>query len=213
MDINFHRFSECELSGEADGDIVYCIKKPYFMPQYPEKFRINAQLRGLSADEYAIKDFIELYGFESKLDGTELTSDGVRERHIEELKQYIVCDNMVYIPTDSRIYRILNTYCYNKGCSLSEYIKVLGFERSMERPGLVQDILEQDMMERHSDGKFEDKVFAHYPLLGSKILKQETLDKLNENTRKYIDTVLRDPLAKMTLRAEMQITLALINNL
>lgn len=54
MDINFHRFSERELSGEADGDIVYCIKKPYFMPKYPEKFRINAQLRGLSADEYAI---------------------------------------------------------------------------------------------------------------------------------------------------------------
>lgn len=265
MDINFHRFSERELSGEADGDIVYCIKKPYFMPKYPEKFRINAQLRGLSADEYAIylsgypigdaravndnqivaffqenlidgkvyissapknqwirslasrngyaiKDFIELYGFESKLDGTELTSDGARERHIEELKQYIVCDNVVYFPTDSRIYRILNTYCYNKGYSLSEYIKVLGFERSMERPGLVQDILEQDMMERHSDGKFEDKVFAHYPLLGSKILKQETLDKLNENTRKYIDTVLRNPLAKMTLRAEMQITLALINH-
>lgn len=67
-------------------------------------------------------------------------------------------------------------------------------------------------MERHSDGKFEDKVFAHYPLLGSKILKQETLNKLNENTRKYIDTVLRDPLTKMTLRAEMQITLALVNN-
>lgn len=265
MDINFHRFSERELSGEADGDIVYCIKKPYFMPKYPEKFRINAQLRGLSADEYAIylsgypigdaravndnqivaffqgnlidgkvyissdpknqwirslasrngyaiKNFIELYGFESKLDGTELTSDGARERHIEELKQYIVCDNVVYFPTDSRIYRILNTYCYNKGYSLSEYIKVLGFERSMERPGLVQDILEQDMMERCSDGKFEDKVFAHYPLLGSKILKQETLDKLNENTRKYIDTVLRNPLAKMTLRAEMQITLALINH-
>lgn len=133
MDINFHRFSERELSGEADGDIVYCIKKPYFMPKYPEKFRINAQLRGLSADDYAIylsgypigdaravndnqivaffqgnlidgkvyifsdpknqwirslasgngyaiKDFIELYGFESKLDGTELTSDGARER-------------------------------------------------------------------------------------------------------------------------------------
>lgn len=38
------------------------------------------------------------------------------------------------------------------------------------------------------------------------------MNKLNENTRKYIDTVLRDPLTKMTLRAEMQITLALVNN-
>lgn len=99
-----------------------------------------------------------------------------------------MCDNVVYFPTDSRIYRILNTYCYNKGFSLNEYIRTLGFERSMEKPGLVWDTLEQDMTERHSDGKFEDKVFAHYPLLGSKILKQETLNKLNENTRKYIDT-------------------------
>ncbi|MBD5156632.1 MAG: hypothetical protein HDT13_03220 [Butyrivibrio sp.] len=265
IDINFHRFSERELLGEAEGDIVYCIKKPYFMPKYPDKFRVNAQLRGLSSDEYAIylsgysvgdtravndnqimaflqenlidgkvyissdpknqwirsiasrngytiKDFIELYGFESKLDGTELTSDGARERHIEELKKYLVRGNVVYFPTDSRIYRILSTYCYNKAFSLNEYIRTLGFERSTERPELIQDILEQDMMERQSDGKFEDKVFAHYPLLGSKILKQETLDKLNENARKYIDTVLREPLAKMTLRAEMQITLALINN-
>lgn len=192
MEINFHRFSERELLGEAEGNIVYCIKKPYFMPKYPDKFRINAQLRGLSTDEYAaylsgypmgdaravndnqivaffqenlidgkvyissdpknqwirslasrngyaIKDFIELYGFESKLDGTELTSDGAKERHTEELKQYIVCDNVVYFPTDSRIYRILNTYCYNKGFSLNEYIRTLGFKRSMERPACKDD--------------------------------------------------------------------------
>lgn len=44
--INFHRFSERELSGEVDGDVVYYIKKPYFMPKYPDKFRINAQFRG-----------------------------------------------------------------------------------------------------------------------------------------------------------------------
>lgn len=67
----------------------------------------NQWIRSLaSRNGYAIKDFIELYGFESKLDGTELTSDGARERHIEELKQYIVCDNVVYFPTDSRIYSL-----------------------------------------------------------------------------------------------------------
>lgn len=90
--------------------------------------------------------------------------------------------------------------------------KTLGFERTTERPEIVQDIMEQDMQVRQCDGKFEDKVFANYPLLGSKILKPETLDKLNENTRKYVDTVLRDSYAKLSLRAEMQITLALINN-
>lgn len=65
---------------------------------------------------------------------------------------------------------------------------------------------------RQSDGTFEDKVFAMYPLIGSRILKPETVDKLNENARKYIDLVLREPWTKLSLRAEMQITLALINN-
>lgn len=51
-----------------------------------------------------------------------------------------------------------------------------------------------------------------YPLIGSRILKPETVDKLNENARKYIDLVLREPWTKLSLRAEMQITLALINN-
>ncbi|MCI8550151.1 MAG: hypothetical protein HFI68_06120 [Lachnospiraceae bacterium] len=265
IDANFHKFSERELSGEVDGDIVYHIKKPYFMPKFPEKFRANAQLRGLSPDEYAIylsgystgdarainddrieaffqenlkdgkvyissdpknqwirslasrngytmKEFVELYGFESKLDGTELTSDGARERHIEELKRYLIRSNVVYFPTGSRIYRILSTYCYSKKISLDEYIRTLGFERTIERPDIIQDVLEKDMAVRQSDGKFEDKVFAHYPLVGSKILKPETLDKLNENARKYIDTVLKDPFSRLTLRAEMQTTLALVNH-
>ena len=71
------------------------------------------------------------------------------------------------------------------------------------------DGLEKDMEVRQSDGTFEDKVFAMYPLIGSRILKPETVDKLNENARKYIDLVLREPWTKLSLRAEMQITLAL----
>ena len=128
------------------------------------------------------------------------------------MKQCIVHDNVIYFPTDSRIYRVLSTYCYNKGYVLNDYIKSLGFERTTERPDVAQDILEQDMQVRHSDGKFEDKVFASYPLIGSKIIKPETLDKLNTYARHYIDTVLREPWTKLNLRAEMQITLALINN-
>lgn len=264
-DINYHKYTERELSGESDGTVVFCIRKPCFMPKYPNKFKANGQLRGITSDEYAvflsgyslgdaravnddqvisffqenmvdgkvyissdhknqwirslasrngyaIKDFIKLYGFESKLDGTELTTDGARERHIEKLKQYVVHDNVVYFPTDSHVYKVFNTYCYNKGYSLNEYLKILGFERTTDRPEVVQDVMEKDMQVRQCEGEFEDRVFANYPILGSKILKPETLDKLNENTRKYIDTVLRDPLAKVTLRAEMQITLALINN-
>ena len=173
----------------------------------------NQWIRSLaSRNGYTIKEFIELYGFVSRLDGTELTTDGARDRHIEELKNYIVHDNIVYFPTDSHIYKVLATYCYNKKLVINEYIKSLGFERTSERPEVAADVLEEDMQVRKVDGKFEDKVFGAYPLLGSKILKPETLEKLNGYARKYIDTVLNDPYAKLNLQEEMQITLALINN-
>ena len=263
--INMHRFSGQELSGESDGRVIYIIRKPFFLPTYPEKFRANAQLRGMTSDEYSvflsgytvtdsrsvtddqiiacfeenmvdgkvyisadsknqwirsiasrngygIKEFIELYGYESRFDGTELTADGARERHIEELKECIVKDNIVYFSTDSHIYRVLQTYTYNRGTTVNEYLKSLGFERTLERSETAANVLETDMQVYQCNGKFEDKVFAYYPLIGSKMLKPETLDKLNENTRKYIDTVLRESLAELNLRAEMQITLALINN-
>ena len=128
--------------------------------------------------------FIELYGFESRLDGSELTSDAAKERHREELRQYVVHDNVVYFPTDSHIYKVLQTYTYKSGTDLNSYIRSLGFERTTERPDVAVDVLEKDMEVRQSDGTFEDKVFAMYPLIGSRILKPETVDKLNENARK-----------------------------
>ena len=260
-----HVYTERELAGECLGRTVYVLTKPFFRPDNTDRFRANAQLRGMTTDEYSvfisgypyldqrsvtdeqiiaflhenlldgkvyissdpknqwirsiasrngytIKNFIELFGFESRLDGSELTTDAAKERHREELSKYVVYDNVVYIPTDSRIYRILNTYAYNKGLNMNSYIRSLGFERTIERPDAAVDILEQDMEVRQSDGTFEDKVFAMYPLIGSRILKPETVDKLNANARNYIDLVLREPLAKLSLRAEMQITIALINN-
>ncbi len=260
-----HVFTERELAGESTGHTVYALTKPFFRPDYPDRFRANAQLRGMTTYEYAIfisghpyldqrsvtdeqiiaflqenlvdgkvyissdpknqwvrslasrngytiKDFIELYGFESRLEGSELTTDAAKERHREVLGKYVVHDNVVYFPTDSRIYRILSTYAHNKGINMNSYIRSLGFERTTERPDAAIDALEQDMEVRQSDGTFEDKVFAMYPLLGSRILKPETVDQLNANARKYIDMVLREPTTNLTLRAEMQITLALINN-
>ena len=158
----------------------------------------NQWIRSLaSRNGYAIKDFIKLYGYESRLDGKELTTEGARERHIEELKQYIIRDNIVYFPNYSRISKVLTAYCYKKGIKVNDYIRSLGFERTTERPEAEQDILEKDMQVWQSDGKFEEKVFARYPLIGSRILKQETLDKLNEIRKKYIDIVLREPLTTL----------------
>lgn len=201
----------CSCMNDRKGDLA-CIFiyedeiKCFFLKDLP--MALQQSITDIGYHKYSER---ELAG-ESKMDGTELTSDGAREHHIEELKQCIIHDNVVYIPIDSRIYRVLNSYCYNKGYILNNYIKSLGFERTTERPDAAQDVLEQDMLVRHSDGKFEDKVFASYPLIGSKIIRPETLDTLNSYARKYIDTVLHEPMTRLTLRAEMQITLALINN-
>ena len=77
---------------------------------------------------------------------------------------------------------------------------------------ITGNTLEEDMTVRESGGSFEERVFAEYPLLGSKIIKSDTLEKLNKNARQYIDEVLQSPWTKLHLRAEMQITLALINH-
>lgn len=164
-----------------------------------------------SRNGYSIKDFIELYGFESFLDGSALSSDAAKERHREELRKYVIHDNVVYLPTYSSLYRVLQTYTYKCGTDMNSYIRSLGFERTTERPDMTVDIHESDMEVRRSDGSFEDKVFAKYPLIGSYILKPETAEKLNTYARNHIDRVLKEPGTKLSLRAEMQITLALIN--
>lgn len=37
--VNYHKYTERELAGEAEGKIVYIIQKPFFLPIYPDKFR------------------------------------------------------------------------------------------------------------------------------------------------------------------------------
>lgn len=260
-----HIYTERELAGESNGEIVTVFRKPFYRPNDPWRFNTNAQARGMTPDEYAIflsgyphldqrnitddqivaflkgnmvdgkvyissdpknqwfrsiasrngftiKALIELYGFEQRFDGLELTTDGAKDRHREELRHYVIRENVVYLPTNSRAYKVIHTYAYNLGMDMTSYIRSLGFERTTERPASVVDALEKDMEVRQSDGNFEEKVFAHYPLLGSKILKPETADMLNEYAKKYIDLMLREPKSRLTLRAEMQITLALINN-
>ena len=174
----------------------------------------NQWIRSIaSRNGYGIKELVELYGFrQAKQNGTEFTTGGAKQRHLEELRKYVVRDNIVYLPTDSSAYRVLHAYAYKLGMDLNSYIHSLGFKRTAERPDTAADALERDMEVRQSDGPFEDKVFGLYPLIGSRILKSGTLNKLNENARAYIDRVLKEPGTRLSLRGEMQITLALINN-
>ena len=264
IDSKMQVYTQGELMGESDGRLVYFLKKPYFQPDNPERFRANAQMRGMSTEDYALfisgyhylssnsttdekiiaflqnnmingkvyissdnknqwirsiasrngyslRDLILLYGFEILPNDQIRNTDGTRKRHREILQRYIVHDNVVFLPTNSSDYRIISTYAYKQGIDIAGYLRSLGFERTTVRPDSTMDVLEKDMEVRQIEGKFEDKLFAAYPLIGSRILKPETLDTLNSNARNYIDRVLREPSTKLSLRTEMQLTLALIN--
>ena len=165
-------------------------------------FKNFAHRQGLS-----INELIELYGFEAS-DGNSLL---VREKHSRELQKYIVYGNLVFLPKRSHIYKLLTVYTNRNNMDLDVYIRSLGFERTSKRPQRADDALESDMAMRHSDASFEEKIFAAYPLIGSAVLKPETVRELKEKARKYIDSVLENPKIRLPLRAEMQITIAIIN--
>lgn len=71
--------------------------------------------------------------------------------------------------------------------------------------------IEYDMRE-HSDGCSDvENIFAHNPLLGSKLLPKEYIKALNQNSRQYIERVLHNARERLSLQEEMQITLCIVN--
>ena len=71
--------------------------------------------------------------------------------------------------------------------------------------------VEPDMHEKHGQEKFEEKVFGGSALLGKYYVSEKNLDKLNDYTKEYIDKALEDDRVKIPLRAQMQITIAIVN--
>lgn len=49
-----HMYTERELAGESDGRVINVLTKPFYRPDNPERFRANAQFRGMTSDEYAV---------------------------------------------------------------------------------------------------------------------------------------------------------------
>ena len=92
LEIGYHKLSERELAGESDGDIVYYIRKPFFIPRYPEKFRSNAQLRGMGVNDYSL--FISGY----PIGDTRAVSDSQIISFFEDN----LIDGKVYISSDPK---------------------------------------------------------------------------------------------------------------
>lgn len=82
-----------------------------------------------SRNGYKISEFIEFYGYQSALSSDLLTTEGAKKRHLETIKNYIVHDNVVFIPTYCDFYKLLNSYSASKGKTITEYVSELGYER------------------------------------------------------------------------------------
>ena len=263
------RFDSDELKLAPLGEIVYILQKPYYKPYDIYKYRLLAQRRGMSLDEYAqflegipyyggknitdnkiteffeenmvdgkvyissdssnqwirsyasrngytLKAFIELYGYESAMIEACDKSANARLSHIEELKKYIVYDNVIYLDTFSSIYKTISIYASHNGITLNEYIEDLGFKRTMLRPAVNRNNDEADMeiYQPAADAKLTEKIFANNPLLGNYVLSDKNLHAINANAKKYVDKMVSNPSvfkSANALKAEMRVTLAVIN--
>ncbi len=202
---NFHRYSEEELSGDANGRIVHVMGKPFFLPDQPERFADNARIRRISRDDYA--RFVS---------GCPLgNSRSITDEQIRAFFDENLVDGRVCIPVHDQN-RWIRKLATENGYSLEDFIEFFGYKAGSCEKGLQShpdEILERDMQVRpvSEEAPLEEKVFARYPLIGSRILSQKTLEALNQNVREYIDTVLAKPRTRVTDRAEMQIAMALVN--
>lgn len=266
---NLDKYDSEELACSPLGEIVYILKEPYFKPYDMYKYRLLAQRRGMSLDEYAqflegipyfggknitddqikeffeanmvdgkvyissdssnqwirsyasrngytLKAFIEFYGYDTAMVDVYDKSVNARLSHIEELKKYVVYDNVIYLDTFSPIYRTISVYASHNGTTLNEYIKDLGFKRTMLRPFVNRNNDEADMeiYQPAEDAKITEKIFANNPLLGNYVFSEKNLQALNTNAKKYVDQMVSDPgvfRSANALKAEMQVTLAVIN--
>ena len=168
---------------------------------------------------YGIADFIAFYGYQSALAGDGLTAEGARKRHLERIKDFIVRDNIVYIPTYTDFYRVLNSYSAKRGISISEYVEELGYERTLT-PGeikgsdddiVVFDAEEKDMEVVECGDTFIEKVFANNPLLGNYIFSEQNLTKLHNKAKKIIDTLVSTIGYKLSKEQKMTVALSVIN--
>lgn len=164
---------------------------------------------------YRIADFIELYGYQSALAGDGLTPEGARKRHLERIKEYVVRDNIVYIPTYTAFYRVLNSYSAKRGISINEYVEELGYERTVTLGEIKEsdydmdifDSEEKDMEVFEQGYTFIEKVFSNNPLLGNYIFSEQNLLALHNKAKKIIDNLVS--VNEYTLSKEQKMTVAL----
>lgn len=171
-----------------------------------------------SRNGFKIADFIEFYGYQSALGKDWLTAEGAHKRHLERLKDFVIHDNLVYIPTTSDFYRVLNAYSGKRSMTITEYVRSLGYERSLTPPSSGSwgdddgfDPEESDMEVISSEGSFVEKIFAGNPLLGNYVFSGKNLHLLHEKAKRLIDHVVADHSFNLSHEEKMVVALSVIN--
>lgn len=206
---NLHRFTENELKVvNTLGEKVYILKKLYFKPNDSGLFRSLASARGLSNEEYA--QF--LFGLPFCPANTAVIDD----RIIAFLEENTF-DGRTMIPS-SPDNQWIRSFISRSPFNTNEFIAFYGFSTNDPKSTFELDFTDEDFDTVESDMQvfgtgtdFVEKIFADSPLLGSKILSESNKERLNQNSRKYVDQLLGNSGIKPSLKVEMQIALAVIN--
>ncbi|MBQ6482360.1 MAG: hypothetical protein IJI45_14695 [Anaerolineaceae bacterium] len=206
---NLHRFTENEFTEiRSLGHEVYILKKKYFMPNDSSKFRNLASARGLSNEEYA--------QFLFKLPFCPSNTSVTDERIISFLEKNTYNGQTMIPSTPDNQW--IRSYISRSPFSTDEFIAFYGFNmndsQSIGELDFAEEdfaIVESDMQIYDTGNDYVEKIYAYSPLLGSRILSESNKERLNQNSRKYIDQLLSNSGLKPNLKVEMQIALAVIN--
>lgn len=111
------KYDSEEMKCSPMGEIIYILKKPYFRPFDMYKFRLLAQRRSMSLDEYA-----QFVGEAPYFGGKNITDDQIIAFFEENL-----VDGKVYISSDSSN-QWIRSYASRNGFSTKAFVEFYGYE-------------------------------------------------------------------------------------
>ncbi len=207
--VDLQRLSERELKEKDSlGKQVYILKHPYFMPKDAKYFKSLAEAREMSNDDYA--KF--MFGIPYCKPNTQITDD----RIIAFLRENTI-DGITMIPAIPEN-QWIRSYISRSSYNTDEFISLYGFSSKASDEILDFDYsedvftdIEDDMRSYGTGTDYIGTIFSDTPLLGSKILSEKNLEILYRNSREFVRKLLDTSSEKPNLKAEMQITLAVIN--
>lgn len=192
---------EFELA--AAGRTYSVLKKEYFIPEDPYRFRQFANIKGMSVDEYCLC-----------LTGKEYSSvqATVTDEKIIEFLNAHYTNGKLMIPSNNST-QWFHSFISRSGYSIDEIAELYGYADSQNKENDVQSLetIEDDMRKHNiASEDWLNRLYAENPLIGNEIISEKEKEELFYITKGYIDERLRNPSTKFNLKIKMEITLAII---